>query len=70
LRGYDQLINLILDDCHERIYSTQQALERQALGLYLIRGENVAIVGELDIDKEADMDITQKRGEQLKPVIH
>ena len=25
LRGYDQATNLILDECHERVYSTKEA---------------------------------------------
>jgi len=41
LKGFDQTINLILDDSHERVYSTSQGVEQVILGLYIIRGDNV-----------------------------
>eukprot|EP00803_Ostreobium_quekettii_P009065 evm.model.scf_1135.3 EVM.evm.TU.scf_1135.3 scf_1135:28253-28551(-) len=41
LRGYDQTTNLILEDCHERVYSTKYGVEQLVLGLYIIRGDNV-----------------------------
>lgn len=41
LRGYDQATNLILADCQERVFSTKSGVEVLALGLYLIRGDNV-----------------------------
>jgi len=55
LRGFDQLINVILDECHERVYSAT-GIERVVLGLYIIRGDNVAVIGEIDeaLDKRID----------------
>ncbi|KAH3900974.1 related to Sm-like protein LSm1 [Saccharomycodes ludwigii] len=53
LRTYDQFANLILQHCVQRIYlmdSKQYAEE--TLGIYMIRGENVVYMGEIDIDKE------------------
>lgn len=41
LKGFDQTINLILDDSFERVYSTSQGVEQVVLGLYIIRGDNV-----------------------------
>lgn len=41
LRGYDQTNNLILDECHERLYREEEGVESIALGLYVIRGDNV-----------------------------
>ena len=43
LRGYDQVTNVILEDCHERVYSSERAVERAPLGLYVIRGDNVCV---------------------------
>jgi U6 snRNA-associated Sm-like protein LSm8 len=40
LRGFDQAVNLILDECHERVYKPD-GIESEALGLYVIRGDNV-----------------------------
>ncbi len=41
LRGFDQTINLILEDSLERVYSSQQGVEQVPLGLYIIRGDNM-----------------------------
>jgi small nuclear ribonucleoprotein (snRNP)-like protein len=41
LRGYDQATNLALEDCHERVFSRGQGVERVPLGLYFVRGDNV-----------------------------
>ena len=70
LRGFDQTVNLILDECHERVYSQTAGVEQVALGLYIIRGDNVAVVGELDEDKDTAIDYTTVRAEPLKPVVH
>ena len=43
LRGYDQTVNLILDECHERVYNTDKGVDRVTLGLYIIRGDNVYV---------------------------
>jgi len=70
LRGFDQVVNLILDESHERVYSTSQGVERVVLGLYIVRGDNVAVVGEIDEDVDVEIDLTKIRAEPLKPVIH
>jgi U6 snRNA-associated Sm-like protein LSm8 len=46
LIGHDQVQNLILNDAQERIYSEDEDVELVPLGLYVIRGDNVAIVGD------------------------
>lgn len=40
LKGYDQVINIILSDCEERVYSSK-GVEIVHLGLYVIRGDDV-----------------------------
>ena len=42
-QGFDQLINLVLEDAHERVYSENAGVEQIPLGLYIIRGENVYV---------------------------
>ncbi|KAK5782269.1 Lsm1p PWA37_005266 [Arxiozyma heterogenica] len=53
LRTFDQYANLILQHCVERIYITEknQYCEEDR-GIFMIRGENVVMLGEIDIDKE------------------
>uniref|UniRef100_A0A7S0WM38 U6 snRNA-associated Sm-like protein LSm8 n=1 Tax=Ostreococcus mediterraneus TaxID=1486918 RepID=A0A7S0WM38_9CHLO len=58
LRGFDQVVNVILEDCHERVYSTTSGVEHAPLGLYMIRGDNIAVVGALDEDLDAEIDFT------------
>lgn len=41
LRGFDQTVNLVLDECHERVYSKDAPVEQVILGLYIVRGDNV-----------------------------
>lgn len=40
LKGFDQTINLILDDSFERVF-TMNGVEQVKLGVFIIRGENV-----------------------------
>ncbi|KAJ3503145.1 hypothetical protein NMY22_g18352 [Coprinellus aureogranulatus] len=46
LRSYDQFANLVLENCYERIYHQNLFAERHH-GLFLIRGENVVLMGEI-----------------------
>ncbi|KAG6507271.1 hypothetical protein ZIOFF_032613 [Zingiber officinale] len=46
LRDFDQATNIILDESHERVYSTREEVQQLALGLYIIRGDNISVVGE------------------------
>ncbi|XP_013416910.1 U6 snRNA-associated Sm-like protein LSm8 isoform X2 [Lingula anatina] len=70
LKGFDQTINLILDESHERVYSSQQGVEQVVLGLYIIRGDNVAVVGEIDDEADKQVDYVNIRAEPLNPVQH
>lgn len=68
--GFDQLINLILVDTHERIFSTTAGMEQISLGLKIIRGDNVSVIGLVDEQIESQIDYSEVRGEILKPVVH
>ncbi|KAI8477236.1 MAG: hypothetical protein J3K34DRAFT_398766 [Monoraphidium minutum] len=70
LRGYDQATNLILEDSHERVYSTKAGVDVLALGLYVIRGDNIAVVGEVDEDVDSQLDLEATRAPPLKPIMH
>jgi U6 snRNA-associated Sm-like protein LSm8 len=41
LRGFDQATNIILERCHERVYSPDEGVEMISLGLYIVRGDNL-----------------------------
>ncbi|CAI5756181.1 unnamed protein product [Candida verbasci] len=53
LRTFDQFANLVLQDTFERIYLDKEFAEIYR-GVFMVRGENVVMMGELDIDKEDD----------------
>jgi U6 snRNA-associated Sm-like protein LSm8 len=44
LRGYDQLQNLVLQKSYETVYSRDSPPERIELGLFVVRGDNVAVI--------------------------
>ena len=41
LKGFDQLTNLVLNDCIERVYSNDHGVDQADLGLQIIRGDNM-----------------------------
>lgn len=49
LRSFDQFGNLLLQDCVERFYVDLEFAEERHGGVFLVRGENVALVGLLVI---------------------
>ena len=68
LRGFDQTINIILEHSYERIFSLNCGVVRSELGLYMIRGDNISIIGELDEEEDAARDLDAVRAEPLHPV--
>eukprot|EP00551_Chaetoceros_affinis_P012653 CAMPEP_0203662408 /NCGR_PEP_ID=MMETSP0090-20130426/384_1 /ASSEMBLY_ACC=CAM_ASM_001088 /TAXON_ID=426623 /ORGANISM="Chaetoceros affinis, Strain CCMP159" /LENGTH=117 /DNA_ID=CAMNT_0050525189 /DNA_START=71 /DNA_END=424 /DNA_ORIENTATION=+ len=87
LVGYDQLQNLILQDAQERVYQLpppqkgsdddeddDEVLEVVPLGLYIIRGDNVAIVSDVKDEVWASQEKNQfeeftKDSEAVKAVV-
>jgi|EP00670_Eutreptiella_braarudii_P000575 U6 snRNA-associated Sm-like protein LSm8 len=72
LRGFDQCVNVIVDESYERVYSTAQGVEVVSLGLYVIRGDNLAVIGQIDEAADAALQQTfpEIRCEPLKAVAH
>ena len=68
LRGFDQQTNLIVENCHERVYSTENGVEMAPLGLYVVRGDNVALVGEIDEELDQKLDLKSIKAEALKSI--
>lgn len=56
LRTFDQFANLVLQDTFERIYVEGEPKKFGEIyrGVFIVRGENVVMMGELDIDREDD----------------
>lgn len=59
MRTFDQFANLVLQDTFERIYLQEEGEAPARFGevyrgVFMVRGENVVMMGELDIDREDD----------------
>lgn len=56
LRSWDQFGNLVLQDSYERIFVTHPSLPKLYAdvpqGIFLVRGENTMLLGEIDLDKD------------------
>ncbi|PON66013.1 LSM domain/archaea-type [Parasponia andersonii] len=66
LRSFDQFANVILEGACERAIVGDLYCDIP-LGLYVIRGENVVLIGELDLEKEElPPHMTQVSVEEIK----
>jgi U6 snRNA-associated Sm-like protein LSm1 len=57
LASYDQFANLVLDGAVERIV-VQNCYADVPFGIFVVRGENVMLLGEVDATKEAHLSST------------
>ncbi|KAI4181571.1 MAG: hypothetical protein LQ346_006739 [Caloplaca aetnensis] len=51
LRSWDQFANLVLQDTIERVF-VEDVYADISRGIFLVRGENVLLLGEIDLDKD------------------
>ena len=70
LRGFDKNVNLVLEKAKERIYSLDKGVVQTDLGVYVIRGDNIAVAGEMDEDEDAKIDLSRVKAAPLKEVVH
>lgn len=66
LKSFDQSMNIILNNCYEKIYSLEEGITFQKIGLYMIRGDMVMIVSEVDENLEKQIDPKEIKAEPLK----
>jgi len=66
LKGYDQVTNVVLEGSHERIFSLETGVVQNVLGLYIIRGDNIALIGELDEEADGSRDLSSIRAAPLR----
>jgi len=69
MAGYDQKSNVVLSDSKERVYSTEEGVEEIPLGLYLVKGDQIVLIGEIDQAIDESADLSAIRAEPL-PAIH
>ncbi|CAK9784757.1 u6 snRNA-associated sm-like protein lsm8 [Cutaneotrichosporon oleaginosum] len=68
LKGSDNFCNIILSDSVEREYAPDRGVEMVPLGLYMIKGDNIVFVGEIDEDKDSSLDYSEIKAEPLREV--
>ncbi|KAL9657827.1 hypothetical protein ABK040_013164 [Willaertia magna] len=66
LEGYDQHTNLIIRDCTENIYDPERGVVQEKLGSYILRGNNIVLIAEIDEEAFVNMKINQKKAIPLK----
>ncbi|KAI0485436.1 hypothetical protein F4859DRAFT_381390 [Xylaria cf. heliscus] len=72
LRSWDQFANLVLQSTTERVFAITSGPEDprpkglyadKAHGIFLVRGENVLLLGEIDLDKDDDAPVGYEKAE-------
>ncbi|KAG0225226.1 hypothetical protein BGW42_004588 [Actinomortierella wolfii] len=69
LTGFDQRTNLILTKAEERIYSSTEPMKSVPIGVYIIKGDTIGVIGELDEEKESMADIENVMVDPIDPIV-
>ena len=67
LRSWDQFANLVLQSTVERLFTTSEPYEYCDIprGTFLVRGENVLLLGEVDLDRDDEEPRGWTRGDEM-----
>lgn len=68
LTGFDPQCNLVISKCIERIFSSNEGVTVQEHGLFLLRGDNVATIGDVDPDVDNSVEWSVVMAEPMKPI--
>ncbi|KAJ7185640.1 hypothetical protein C8R46DRAFT_383874 [Mycena filopes] len=66
--GFDQKSNVVLSDSKERVYSMDAGVEEMPLGLYLVKGDMIVLIGELDDAVDQAVDLETIHAEPIPPI--
>ena len=69
LKGVDMQTTLVLSECRERIFSESGGVEEVALGLYIVRGDQLCVLAEVDEEADAAVDWAATRGSKPEPIL-
>ncbi|KAA8893626.1 putative small nuclear ribonucleo protein [Sphaerosporella brunnea] len=67
LRAWDQVPNLVIQNTTERIFAGGMYCDVPR-GILIVRGENVLLLGEIDLDREDDIPLPQRSYAELAPL--
>ena len=70
LKGIDNNYSMILQDSYERVFSATAGVEQVTLGLYILRGDNVATIGEIDADVDGRLDWALLKADPLGHIVY
>jgi len=70
LAGWDQKSNIVLSDCIERRFSMEEGVEETPLGLYLVKGDQICTLGEIDQALDEKTPWSEIRAEPLPHIRH
>ncbi|KAF8317686.1 LSM-domain-containing protein [Clavulina sp. PMI_390] len=68
LAGFDQKSNIVLSNSTERVYSLEEGVEEVPLGLYLVKGDTITLIAEIDPEKDSAIDLSSIRAEPLPAI--
>lgn len=66
MEGFDKNVNIILSQAKERIFDPVDTTVTMELGLYIIRGDNVVCMGDVDEEIETEIDWEKVHGSSLR----
>lgn len=67
LEGFDNMTNVVLTGCVERVlYEDDEDNDEIPVGVYLLRGQNIVCVAELDVEVNDSIDWKRVKGLALK----
>ncbi|KAK2952177.1 hypothetical protein BLNAU_12880 [Blattamonas nauphoetae] len=70
LRCFDQTANCVLENSSEWIFSIDEDTEIEPLGTYIIRGDNLACIGDIEQKYESQDVVRSLRLESINSVVH
>lgn len=70
LCGYDASGNVVLASCVERIFSEEAPVEEVPLGVYVLRGDSIAVLGLLDEERDKALAWTTKTVAPMPMIRH
>ncbi|GAA5930018.1 hypothetical protein JCM3775_004488 [Rhodotorula graminis] len=70
LKGFDQTTNVILSGSVERVFSADEPVEEVPLGVYIVRGDNITLIGEVDTELDKQVDLATVRAEPISELQH
>ncbi|KDQ58703.1 hypothetical protein JAAARDRAFT_176764 [Jaapia argillacea MUCL 33604] len=68
MAGFDQKSNVVLSDSKERTFSEDDGVQEVPLGLYLVKGDQIVLIGEIDEAIDSSIDLASIRAEPIASI--